>query len=124
MKNKLLLILTMLIIGIPGLAQSQTAISGTVRDEKTGETLIAATITVRELPTVGAVTNEYGFYSLSLPSGVYTLRISYTGYQALEATVNGSRKQRVFSLTHAAGINEVVVKANPAKSRITNPQMG
>jgi hypothetical protein len=60
------------------LAQSYT-VSGTVKEKASGETLTGATITVVEKPGVGVSTNEYGFYSLSLPKGNYTLRFSYAG---------------------------------------------
>ncbi|MFZ1977014.1 MAG: hypothetical protein WAV76_03580, partial [Bacteroidota bacterium] len=38
-------------------------ISGYVKDSKTGEALIGATIMLSELPQTGTVSNAYGFYS-------------------------------------------------------------
>src|SRR5687768_8638364 len=61
------------------LAQQNFTVSGTVKEKASGETLTGATITVVEKPGVGVSTNEYGFYSLSLPKGNYTLRFSYVG---------------------------------------------
>ncbi len=62
-------------------------LSGTLKDGKTGEVLIGATVYVKELKT-GAATNIYGFYSLTVPSGKYALVYSYTGFQARDTTVN------------------------------------
>lgn len=56
-------------------------ISGFLRDARTGERLISANI--QDLHTgMGAVTNEYGFYSLTLPAGQASLSYSYLGYGA------------------------------------------
>lgn len=57
-------------------------ISGTVKDATTGEDLIGATVLVRDKGT-GTTTNVYGFYSISLTQGKYTLVYSYIGYDPL-----------------------------------------
>ena len=57
-------------------------LSGNIRDKKSGETLIGATLYIKELKT-GGVTDVNGNYSVELPKGVYTLSVSYTGYQTL-----------------------------------------
>lgn len=61
-------------------AQTKYTISGTVKDKKTGEQLIGAVIRVEELKGTGVACNEYGFYSLTLPEGNYTLKTSMLGY--------------------------------------------
>lgn len=60
--------------------QSKSTISGYLKDSSDGEKLIGATVYVVEAKT-GATTNAYGFYSITLPSGNYTLEFSYIGYQ-------------------------------------------
>ncbi|MBN3034242.1 MAG: TonB-dependent receptor [Bacteroidales bacterium] len=70
----------------PDLGKKLT-VSGHVRDAGTGEDLIGATVYVRELET-GTVTNFYGFYSLSLEPGAYTLVFSYVGYETVERPVS------------------------------------
>lgn len=62
-------------------------ISGHVTDKKNGEELIGANIFVKELKN-GTVTNVYGFYSLSIPKGTYTLEYSYLGYKGKDTVVN------------------------------------
>ena len=62
-------------------AQSEKlTVSGYVKDNKNGEGLIGASVFVKELLT-GTTTNTYGFYSLTLPKGNYTLVISSVGYR-------------------------------------------
>ncbi|HRY98199.1 MAG TPA: TonB-dependent receptor [Bacteroidales bacterium] len=55
-------------------------ISGNIRNAGTGEELLGATVLVKELST-GTSTNVYGFYSISLLPGRYTLVFSYVGYE-------------------------------------------
>ena len=52
-------------------------VSGYIREEGSGESLIAATIRAGKR---GTYTNEYGFFSLSLPAGEYDLEVNYIGY--------------------------------------------
>lgn len=56
-------------------------ISGYVKDSLTGEVLLGATVYITEAAT-GVSSNAYGFYSISLPAGAYTLRYTYVGYMA------------------------------------------
>ncbi|MDT8392449.1 MAG: carboxypeptidase-like regulatory domain-containing protein, partial [Bacteroidales bacterium] len=66
--------------------KNKRTISGHIKDAKTGEDLIGATVYVSELAT-GAVTNVYGFYSVRMDMGLYTLRFSYIGYETIEKTI-------------------------------------
>ena len=69
--NRIILLIALLCY-LPAIAQDNHTISGVITDKKTGETLIGATVSVPSI-NVGTTTNEYGFYSLSLPDGSYTL---------------------------------------------------
>ncbi|MBE9468354.1 MAG: carboxypeptidase-like regulatory domain-containing protein [Bacteroidetes bacterium] len=69
-----------------GLFSQINIVYGTVRDSINGETLIGATVYVKEMKQ-GTVSNEYGFYSASLSRGNYTIVYSYIGYQSLEVKV-------------------------------------
>jgi hypothetical protein len=57
-------------------------ISGFIRDGRTGETLTGAVIYPRENPTIGITSNSYGYFSLTLPIGKYTLIVQFLGYKA------------------------------------------
>lgn len=80
MKSLLTLVVFHLIV-IPAMAQKFT-ISGHITDESSGEGLIGAALYVSEAET-GSTTNLYGFYSLSLPPGSYTLNYSFVGFNTI-----------------------------------------
>ena len=61
------------------IAQPKVTISGKVTDRASGETLINATV-LDQNSGLGTVTNNYGFYSLTLPEGEIKLLCSYVGY--------------------------------------------
>lgn len=61
-------------------------LSGTIKDSDSGEALIGASVFVHELQT-GAVTNAFGFYSLTIPKGAYTVSSSFMGYKRSTMTV-------------------------------------
>jgi hypothetical protein len=87
MKLKLLsfcLITIAWLAGYPSVADedSRFSISGYVKDAKTGEVLLFANVMILELNS-GVSTNQYGFYSLKVPEGSYTLQCSYVGYDAV-----------------------------------------
>ncbi len=67
-------------------AQEKYTINGHIKDLSSGEELLGATILVKELST-GTTTNLYGFYSLTLPKGDYTLVYSFVGYQPITQSV-------------------------------------
>ncbi len=62
-------------------AQDKIVLSGTIKDIQSGESIIRATIRIQELPNLGVFSNEYGFYSISLSKGKYTLLVSQLGYE-------------------------------------------
>lgn len=76
--EKLIAISFFLISQVTLLGQKYT-ISGYVRDKKTGEDLPSASIYIEEIKK-GTTTNNYGFFSITLPQGSYNLKVSYLGY--------------------------------------------
>ena len=65
----------------PGEQGKKHTISGYVTDAATGEALVGANVTIRDLST-GTAANAYGFYSLTLAPGDYLVQYSYMGYTA------------------------------------------
>jgi outer membrane receptor for ferrienterochelin and colicin len=107
-------------------AQGQKfAVSGNVRDADDGEDLIGVSITVVHAGNVGATTNAYGFYSISLPEGKYTLRFSYIGYTVREVEVDlkADSKLNVALKADAHQLQEVVVSAQSRNVNVSNPEM-
>ncbi|GAB3522567.1 TonB-dependent receptor [Emticicia fontis] len=110
-----------------GFTQTKFTISGTVKDAKTGELMIGASIRVKQLPNTGVSCNEYGFYSLTIPQGNYTLSAGMIGYhtKSIEEVSLTANQKIDFQLTEEASLlNEVVVKATAANENVSNPTMG
>ncbi|XOV92749.1 MAG: carboxypeptidase-like regulatory domain-containing protein [Bacteroidota bacterium] len=81
MKNFLLIGFCVSLFCSYGQSKSKGTISGFVRDEKNGEVLIGATV-LDKINNYGTVTNNFGFYSLTIPKNQVALRFSYVGYQS------------------------------------------
>lgn len=62
-------------------AQKPVTISGTITDFENGEHLVGAAV-YDSLSRKGTITNNYGFYSLTLPTGSIRLLYSSLGYQS------------------------------------------
>jgi hypothetical protein len=119
-----------LIIGLFSLissvnAQSTVVVSGSVKDKQTGESLIKAVVRIEELPNAGIISNEYGFYSLSLPKGNYTVVVSQVGYETLIQKIKLDSSQTInFSLQTKNVLKEVVVESSRKNDNLTKAQMG
>ncbi|KAA9349824.1 TonB-dependent receptor [Larkinella humicola] len=107
-------------------AQQNFTISGSVKDAQSGELMIGATIRVKERPGTGTVSNEYGFYSLTLPQGHYQLQISLLGFadEVVAVDLTSSQKLDLVLTESSQMLEEVVVKTTTANENITNPTMG
>jgi hypothetical protein len=74
-----------LLIAQPKTSKNQTVkpvtVSGFIRDAKNGETLKGAVIYPKENPAVGITSNSYGYFSLTIPAGNYTIMVQYLGYK-------------------------------------------
>ena len=68
-----------LFISASAAAQRKVTISGHITDNASGETLIGAGILEKE-SGLGAVTNNFGYYTLTIPAGEYDFHFSYVGY--------------------------------------------
>ncbi|MEI6595771.1 MAG: TonB-dependent receptor, partial [Bacteroidota bacterium] len=119
MIKKYFLAFIILFFTIIGFAQTKKhTISGTITDSKSGEELIGASIYVEELKT-GVVTNSYGFYSLSLPSGKYTIIFSYTGFdiQKKQIDFSSDQKMNIELIEKNKQLKEVIVSADKPDNR-------
>jgi len=110
----------------PQVARAQAyTLSGNVTDAATGEMILGATV-YDPASGEGSAANAYGFYSVTLPAGVYYLTVRSVGYQPLTDTVQlAGNTVRHFRLTPAAvQLQEVVVEAgadDPAEEREAAP---
>ncbi|MBT8244195.1 TonB-dependent receptor [Winogradskyella sp.] len=105
-------------------AQSKYTLSGIITDSKTTETLIGVNVIIPELKN-GTVSNEYGFYSITLEEGTYQLQISYLGFKTITQTLElNSDKTINFKLEEALeNLDEIIIKENVEKLNIRKPQM-
>lgn len=96
------------------------SISGTIKDKKTGETLNGATIGFLGHPGLGVITNAYGFYSITIPEGGYSMIISYSGNAT--DTLDLELKQNIILNRSMSALNnqlqEVVVKSSRKSNNI------
>lgn len=104
-------------------AAEKFTISGTIRSAAKGETLIGASVRAGNW---GTSSNEYGFYSLTLPRGTYTLEVTAIGLQSVQQKVELTRDTKInFSLQdEVKSLEGVVVNAQSRGRSISSPQMG
>lgn len=121
-----LIVLTTLFIGINVFAQNKYTVSGTVKDSKTGETIIGALVRITEVKGAGAASNEYGFYSLTVVEGDYTMSVTMPGYKTEKRNIAlHANRQENFSLTDTTILSsEVVITGEKQDQNVTDPQMG
>ncbi len=117
MRQRWLLPTLLILVSCPALAQQRVSLSGFVNDIGTGEALAGASVSMEssERKQGGTQTNPYGFFSISLPSGVpCTLRVSMLGYETMLIPLTARmNERRDFKLKpHAQNLDEVRVIAS------------
>ncbi len=105
-------------------SQEKVTISGTVYDQSSNETLIGVTIYLPEL-NAGTMTNEYGFYSITIPKGNHKIQVNYLGYSTISEQIDlSATTTKDFKLVEEnESLDEVVIETNVEKINIRTPQM-
>ncbi|MGK0458566.1 MAG: hypothetical protein ACJAVE_001549, partial [Polaribacter sp.] len=105
-------------------SQENSTLSGTIYDDYNNETLIGVSIYFPELNS-GTTSNEYGFYSITVPKGNHTIQISYLGYSTLlETIILLEKTSKNFNLKEASeSLNEIIIESNIEKLNLKTPQM-
>jgi len=100
-------------------------ISGSVRAKATGESILRATVMVSG-KSIGVTTNDYGFYSLTLPDGKYTLVISAVGRQpqTVQVVLSGNMELSTFLEEQGSQLQDVTVTARAKGRSLRSAQMG
>ncbi len=128
MRYKIYVFLILLCLGAhftSAVAQQSFVLSGSVKDKQTGESLIKAVVRIQELPNAGIISNEYGFYSLTLPKGNYSVMVSQVGYETLVQKIKLDSSQAInFYLLTKNVLKEVVVESSRKNDNLTKAQMG
>lgn len=104
--------------------QATVTISGYVMDSLSRERLPYAELFVRELK-VGTASNEYGFYSLRVPPGTYTLQVNYPGYRSVVVTLRlDSSLTRNFYLVPAVEqLTPTTIEISPVRQTLNQPHL-
>ena len=121
--KQLIVLLLLLALSFPGLAGMVT-LSGYLKDKANGEALIGATIYIPELKT-GVITNPYGFYSISVPEGSYSITFSYIGYQTQSPFINlnVNKQLNVLLDEDTKQLDEVVITGEKKNRNVESLQM-
>ncbi len=117
-------ILLIFFTSLQSFAQEKFTLSGVIDDKVNNETLIGVNIIIPELQT-GATTNEYGFFSITLPEGTYRTQVSYLGFTTVEQTIVLDKNQTLnYSLEESTEtLDDVVITKNVEKISLRKPQM-
>lgn len=121
---KRLLIFFLLIVAVVPLDARKVTVSGFISDSSSGECLIGAAV-YDSLSASGTVSNNYGFYSLTLESGDVSLAYSYIGYESFKSDFLLDRDTVVnVKLTPSSSfLREAVVTASRGESGVRGTQM-
>lgn len=123
---KFALILSLLLTSTFTFSQTNYTLSGSIKDNTSGEDIIGARVTVAEIPGKGALTNVYGFYSLTLPAGEYTVSYQFIGYKQVvkKINLNDNFTQNLELVPSAEMLQEVEVTAEKLGENLKTTEMG
>ena len=125
MKNNFLHLLVLLIGFTTSIySQEEFTFSGTVSEQSSNESLIGVNILIPEINS-GTTTNEYGFFSLTLPEGKYEIIISYLGYKTLTTTLelNNNSSQSFFLEESTEQLKEIILTEDVERINLRKAQM-
>lgn len=99
-------------------------LSGYIKDAKSGEVLIGATVFIKQL-SAGTTSNVYGFYSLSALAGTYDVSVSYVGYstKTFSVELQKNTKMDIELAEVEQETKEVVVTADKPEDNIKKVEM-
>ena len=122
MKN---LVLLFMLFTVVVSAQEKYTISGIVKEANNGETAFGASVFLKGT-TIGSITNEYGFFSITVPKGTYTLAVSYMGFEDMSQEITLDQNQKVnFEIKEqSTQLDEVVIVAEETeRASLKKPEM-
>ena len=101
-------------------------VSGTVKEKQSGEVLIGASVYLMEHPKNGAISNSYGFFSITAPAGRYTLIASFGGFKqdSIQIELDENLTQPVEMVQQSFNLQEVNISSVKGNENITKPLTG
>tara|TARA_R110002051_G_scaffold300219_1_gene367557 strand:- start:12589 stop:14940 length:2352 start_codon:yes stop_codon:yes gene_type:complete len=117
-------VLLLVTISFTTYSQEKVTISGTISDAENSETLFGVSVYFPDIKT-GTTTNEYGFYSITVPKGTYVMSISYLGFATIteEISLAKSIRKDYKLLTESNNLDEIVITTNTQKANIQKSEM-
>ena len=111
-------------IGRPGSNRTRATLAGVVREAKSGEPVVGASVYV-EAPQVGVATDQFGYYALALPVGAHTLHVRGIGIKNTQRRIvlNGDGRLDLDIAEDFTNLKEVLIEAEKDKN-VTSLQMG
>lgn len=99
----------------------QYTVSGQIKDAETGEDLPFVNVIITDLSGVGVTSNIYGFYSIQLPPGEYTIKYQFIGYlsQSKQVSLSNDLRQNVELAPNAEVLDEVVITGEAENENVT-----
>ena len=103
---------------------SKVTLSGYIKDAESGETLIGASAYIPSLSS-GTTSNEYGFFSLTVEPGMYSIEFAYLGFdtKTLELDLNSDLTQDIELGEDIEQLVEIVVTSEAEDKNVTNTEM-
>ncbi len=125
-KIQFLLLILVALSSISLVAQQKYTVSGYLTDESSGETLIGAYVYLSSDNSIGTVSNLYGFYSMTLDAGTYTINVSYVGYKSMSYEIDLSENLEFNVELSLEGITteEIVVTDTRTDENVNDAKMG
>lgn len=124
MMFKNLLFFNFLLISVVSWSQDKVTLNGYIKDASNGEELLGVAIYIPSLKA-GTVTNDYGFYALTVPRGTYEVQITYVGYkqQVLNLDLQENTTRNINMESDAQVMKEIIIEDKPLDENVVAVQM-
>ncbi|TDS58886.1 TonB-dependent receptor [Myroides indicus] len=121
-KINLIIVILSFLFTTTAFSQKKYTLKGTVQDSY--ESLIGTTIYIPEINN-GLMTDEKGFFSIELSPGIYTLQVSYLGYenQNIKVNLDSDQSLNITLKSNSAELKELIIIQNSKKTDIRKPEM-
>jgi hypothetical protein len=103
-------------------AQQKVTVGGVIKSKSNGETVIGASIKADTV--AGTLSNEYGFYSLTVPVGIHTIEISSVGLQPSYVTLDVTKDTTINVQLdgESKNLDEVVITGSTGGRSLSSAQ--
>ncbi len=107
-----------------GFSQQKFTLSGTITEAQSGESVVGAKISVPSL-NLGATSNEYGFYSLTVPKGIYEVQFKAYGLKTISMQIDLNANQMFnFEMSDETEVLEEVEVNAKRGENVTSTKVG